>query len=47
VAYGPGFATPEPVDDDALIGDLAEIAVRYLMTEGAETLASHRRSRRP
>jgi hypothetical protein len=47
VAYGPGFATPEPVDDAAFIADLAEIAVRYMMTEGAETRASHRRSRRP
>nr|WSZ17344.1 hypothetical protein OH837_30570 [Streptomyces canus] len=27
--YGPGFARPVPVEDDAFIADLAETAVRY------------------
>jgi AcrR family transcriptional regulator len=31
VAYGPGFATPVPVDDDEFIADLGETAVRYLL----------------
>ena len=31
VAYGPGFATPSPVDDDAFVADLGETAVRYLL----------------
>jgi AcrR family transcriptional regulator len=31
VAYGPGFATPAPVDDDAFVSDLGETAVRYLL----------------
>ena len=31
VAYGPGFATPAPVDDDAFVADLGETAVRYLL----------------
>ena len=32
VAYGPGFARPMPVEDDAFIADLAETAVRYLLS---------------
>ena len=31
VAYGPGFATPAPVSDDAFVADLGETAVRYLL----------------
>ncbi|MGY1810244.1 TetR/AcrR family transcriptional regulator [Blastococcus sp. SYSU D00669] len=31
VAYGPGFATPAPVDDDEFVADLGETAVRYLL----------------
>ena len=31
IAYGPGFATPEPVDDDAFVADLGETGVRYLL----------------
>ena len=31
VAYGPGFATPAPVDDGAFTADLGETAVRYLL----------------
>jgi AcrR family transcriptional regulator len=31
VAYGPGFATPAPVDDAAFTADLGETAVRYLL----------------
>ena len=31
IAYGPGFATPVPVDDDAFVVDLGETAVRYLL----------------
>jgi AcrR family transcriptional regulator len=31
VAYGPDFATPAPVDDDAFVADLGETAVRYLL----------------
>jgi AcrR family transcriptional regulator len=31
VAYGPGFATPSPVDDDTFVADLGEQAVRYLL----------------
>ncbi len=34
VAYGPGFATPSPVGDDAFVADLGEIAVRYLLGSG-------------
>jgi hypothetical protein len=30
VAYGPAFATPVPVDDDAFSDDLGEMAVRHL-----------------
>ncbi|MDW8804179.1 TetR/AcrR family transcriptional regulator [Streptomyces scabiei] len=33
VAYGPGFARPVPVKDDAFIADLAETAVRYLLSD--------------
>ncbi|MFG2799934.1 TetR/AcrR family transcriptional regulator [Streptomyces pseudovenezuelae] len=32
VAYGPGFARPAPVEDDVFIADLAETAVRYLLS---------------
>jgi AcrR family transcriptional regulator len=31
IAYGPGFATPAPVADDAFVADLGETAVRYLL----------------
>ncbi|MGC9537544.1 hypothetical protein [Streptomyces sp. UG1] len=31
VAYGPRFARPVPVDDDAFTADPAETAVRYLL----------------
>jgi AcrR family transcriptional regulator len=33
VAYGPAFATPSPVDDDAFVSHLGEMAVRYLLGE--------------
>ena len=33
VAYGPAFATPSPVDDDAFVANLGEMAVRYLLGE--------------
>ncbi|WP_367323590.1 TetR/AcrR family transcriptional regulator [Streptomyces sp. HUAS ZL42] len=32
VAYGPGFARPVPVEDDAFVADMAETAVRYLLS---------------
>jgi AcrR family transcriptional regulator len=35
VAYGPGFATPQPVDDDTFVADLGETAVRYLLGDPA------------
>jgi AcrR family transcriptional regulator len=35
VAYGPAFATPSPVDDDAFVAHLGETAVRYLLGEVA------------
>ncbi len=31
VAYGPGFATPSPVDNEAFVADLGETAARYLL----------------
>jgi AcrR family transcriptional regulator len=31
IAYGPGFATPVPVTDEAFVADLGETAVRYLL----------------
>ena len=31
VAYGAGFATAAPVDDDAFVADLGETAARYLL----------------
>ncbi|SEK55823.1 DNA-binding transcriptional regulator, AcrR family [Blastococcus sp. DSM 46786] len=31
VAYGPAFATPSPLDDDAFVAHLGETAVRYLL----------------
>ena len=31
VAYGPGFATPDPIGDEAFVADLGEMAVRYLL----------------
>jgi AcrR family transcriptional regulator len=31
VAYGPAFATPTPVDDDAFVAQLGETAARYLV----------------
>jgi AcrR family transcriptional regulator len=34
VAYGPGFATASPVDDEAFVADLGETAVRYLLAYG-------------
>jgi len=33
VAYGPAFATPSPLDDDAFMAHLGETAVRYLLGE--------------
>jgi AcrR family transcriptional regulator len=33
VAYGPAFATPSPVGDDAFVSHLGEMAVRYLLGE--------------
>jgi AcrR family transcriptional regulator len=33
IAYGPGFATAVPVDDDAFVADLGETAVRYLLAD--------------
>ncbi len=33
VAYGPAFATPSPLDDDAFVAHLGETAVRYLLGE--------------
>ncbi len=35
VAYGPGFATPVPIDDDAFVADLGETAARYLLAASA------------
>jgi AcrR family transcriptional regulator len=35
VAYGPGFATPVPVDDETFVADLGETAVRYLLADVA------------
>jgi AcrR family transcriptional regulator len=35
VAYGPGFATSAETTDEAFAADLGEIAVRYLLAEGA------------
>ncbi|GAA0247302.1 TetR/AcrR family transcriptional regulator [Cryptosporangium japonicum] len=31
IAYGPGFATPHPEDDDAFVARLGDLAVRYLI----------------
>jgi len=33
LAYGPAFATPSPVDDDAFVANVGEMAVRYLLGE--------------
>ena len=33
VAYGAGFATQSPVDDDGYVADLGETAVRYLLAD--------------
>ena len=33
VAYGPGFATPSPVDDETFVADLGDMAVRYLLSD--------------
>ncbi|MGY1802454.1 TetR/AcrR family transcriptional regulator [Blastococcus sp. SYSU D00922] len=33
VAYGPAFATPAPVDDEAFVAHLGETAVRYLLAD--------------
>ena len=33
VAYGAGFATHSPVDDDRYVADLGETAVRYLLAD--------------
>jgi hypothetical protein len=33
VAYGPGFATPSPVDNEAFVADLGEPAARYLLAD--------------
>jgi AcrR family transcriptional regulator len=35
VAYGPGFTTPSPVDDDTFVTDLGEQAARYLLSGSA------------
>jgi len=35
VAYGPGFATPSPIDDATYVADLGETAVRYLLADVA------------
>jgi hypothetical protein len=35
IAYGPAFATPAPVDDDAFVADLGETAVRYLLGDAS------------
>ncbi|WP_290051554.1 TetR/AcrR family transcriptional regulator [Amycolatopsis solani] len=32
VAYGPEFASPLPIDDDAFVANLQETAVRYLLS---------------
>ncbi len=32
LAYGPSFTAPTPVDDDVFVADLAEAAVRYLLS---------------
>jgi AcrR family transcriptional regulator len=31
LAYGPAFTTPSPVDDDAFVAEMGEMAVRYLL----------------
>jgi AcrR family transcriptional regulator len=31
LAYGPGFTTASPVDDDTFVAELGELAVRYLL----------------
>ena len=36
VAYGPGFATPLPVDDDTFVADLGETAARYLLASAVD-----------
>jgi AcrR family transcriptional regulator len=36
IAYGPAFATPVPVDDDAFVADLGETAVRYLLGDAPD-----------
>jgi hypothetical protein len=33
IAYGAGFATPDPLDDDAFVACLGETAVRYLLAD--------------
>ena len=33
VAYGPGFATPTPVDDERFVDDLGDTAARYLLAD--------------
>jgi AcrR family transcriptional regulator len=33
IAYGAGFATPVPVDDDAFVADLGDTAARYLLAD--------------
>jgi AcrR family transcriptional regulator len=33
IAYGPGFATGSPLDDDEFAENLADVALRYLMAE--------------
>ncbi|GAA2313099.1 hypothetical protein GCM10010234_67380 [Streptomyces hawaiiensis] len=34
VAYGAGFAMATPVDDDAFVAEMGEMAVRYLLVDG-------------
>ncbi len=36
VAYGAGFSTPVPVDDDVFVAGLGETAVRYLLADGVD-----------
>jgi len=35
IAYGPQFATAEPVDDDSFVAALGDTAVRYLLADAA------------
>jgi hypothetical protein len=35
IAYGAGFATPDPLDDEAFAASLGETAVRYLLADSS------------